>query len=238
MPVSIISTNFEPGNPGLLTHDEVIILFHEFGRMLEHTLSANNYISLTGNNNFEGNTIEMVGEFMSKWSWQYQVIKDISQNISTGDDLPRDMLDDLHSRYIFDSGMNILRQAEMSLLDLRLHLNAAEDKNKSPLDILNEIRQQYAVVPYITTDRLITRFSNIYNGNNAAGYYNFIFLDVMACDAYSAFSDSGFFNYTTGSKFLNTVVAQSGQKSTQDLFIDFRGKPPSIDPYLVQYGIK
>lgn len=238
VPVSIISTNFEPGNPGLLTHDEVITLFNEFGRMLEHTLSANNYISLTGSNKTESNTIEMVSEFMSKWSWQYQVIQDISRNISTGDDLPKDMLDDLHSRYIFDSGMSILRQVEMSLLDLRLHLNLPDDKNKSSLDILNEIRKQYSVVPYITTDRLITRFSNIYNNDNASGYYNFIFLDVMASDAYAAFSDSGFFNYATGSRFLNTIVAQSGQKSTEDLFTDFRGKPPSIVPYLMQYGIK
>lgn len=237
LPVSFIVTNFMPGLTGLLTHNDVVTLFHEFGHMLQHTLTLLDYPSISGVNGVAWDAIEVASQFMENWAWQLGVINDISKNISTGEDLPKRIYESLLAARNFDAGLKTIRQVEFALFDFRLYLNAKEDQTKSAMDILNEIRKQVAVVPALERDRFPNRFSHIFSGGYAAGYYGYKWAEVLACDAFAAFQENGLFNSKIGAKFMQTILERGGETGTLDLFIEFRGREPKIEPMLQQNGI-
>lgn len=237
LPIAFINTNFLPGNPGLLTHNDVITLFHEFGHMLQHTLTTTDYPSISGINGVAWDAVELASQFMENWAWQYLVIEDISKHTKTGQDMPKDLFNKLLDSKNYNAGLAMLRQVEFALFDFKLHMHAKEDQNKTALGILNEIQTQIAVMPVPKFDRFPNRFKHIFAGGYAAGYYGYKWAEVLASDAFAAFQENGLFNPALGDKFLTTFLQRGGEESTLDLFIQFRGREPSIDPLLRDYGI-
>jgi oligopeptidase A len=240
VPVAYITCNFTPpvgDNPALLTHDEVITLFHEFGHGLHHMLTLVDYPSVSGINGVPWDAVELPSQFMENWCWEREALDLIARHYQTGDLISDDIFAKMLAARNFQTGMHMVRQLELSLFDFRLHL---EYDSKSPLNIqslLDYVRQQIAVVPTPDYNRFQHSFSHIFAGGYAAGYYSYKWAEVLSADAFSKFEEDGIFNKNTGNEFLHSILEQGGVKEPMEMFINFRGRKPSIDALLKHSGI-
>ncbi|MEG1030945.1 MAG: M3 family metallopeptidase [Acinetobacter sp.] len=238
-PICYMVCNFTPpvGNqPALLTHDEVNTLFHEFGHGLHHMLTEVDNIAVAGTHGVAWDAVELPSQFMEFWTWDKDSLDLLSAHIDTQNALPTDLLQALLNARFFQSGMQTLRQIEFALFDLNIHqaspaLNATEIQNT-----LNEIRQKFAVVPTVASNRFQHSFSHIFAGGYAAGYYSYKWAEVLASDAFDRFEQEGIFNTETGAEFRKAVLAVGGKETALDAFVKFRGREPKIDALLRHQG--
>ncbi|HJF27748.1 MAG TPA: M3 family metallopeptidase [Acinetobacter lwoffii] len=238
-PICYMVGNFTPpvGNrPALLTHDEVITLFHEFGHGLHHMLTEVDNIAVAGTHGVAWDAVELPSQFMEFWAWDQESLDLLSAHIETQASLPAELLKSLLDARFFQSGMQTLRQLEFALFDLSIHrahpaLNAEQIQN-----CLNEIRQKYAVLPTTAYNRFQHSFSHIFAGGYAAGYYSYKWAEVLASDAFERFEHEGIFNTETGKQFRQNILAVGGKDQALDAFINFRGREPKIDALLRHQG--
>src|SRR5690554_1109035 len=240
-PVAFLTCNFTPpvgDTPALLTHDEVTTLFHEFGHGLHHMLTAIDVAAVSGINGVAWDAVELPSQFLENWCWQEEVIGMISCHYETAEPLPKKLLDKMLAAKNFQSGMQMMRQLEFSLFDFRLH---AEYNPEAPVPaavLLNEIRQQVAVITPPAYNRFENSFSHIFAGGYAAGYYSYKWAEVLSADAFSAFEEEGIFNPATGKRFLQEILQRGGSREPMHLFVSFRGREPSIDALLRHAGLQ
>jgi oligopeptidase A len=240
-PIAFLVANFTPSvnnKPPLLSHDEVVTLFHEFGHTLHHTLTKIDYPSVAGTNGVAWDAVELPSQFMENWCWEWEVVKELAKHYKTNESLPKDKFEKLLSIKNFQSAMQMVRQLEFSIFDFKLHLDKAEDQNKTVQQILNEVREQVAVVPIPDFNRFQNNFSHIFNGGYSAGYFSYKWAEVLSSDAFENFKENGTFNKDTGKRFLQAILEKGGSKEAMDLFIEFRGRKPTIDALLKHNGIE
>lgn len=239
-PVAYLTCNFTPaldGESALLTHDEVITLFHEFGHSLHHILTLIDYPAVSGINGVPWDAVELPSQFMENWCWQRQAIDLIAKHYQSGDLIDDELFSSMIAARNFQSGMQMLRQLELSLFDFQLHL---QDNEQFPADLqslLNQIRQRIAVIIPPAFNRFQNSFSHIFAGGYAAGYYSYKWAEVLSADIFSRFEQDGIFNQDTGQAFLNTILTQGGIKNPMAMFIDFMGREPSLDSLLRHSGL-
>jgi len=241
IPIAFLTCNFTPpltpDESALLTHDEVQTLFHEFGHCLHHVLTQVNYQAVAGINGVPWDAVEFPSQFFENWCWDKAGLALISKHVKTGEALPKAVYNNLIAAKNFQSGMHMLRQLEFSLFDFCLHLNYDPQKVLQVQATLDEVRQQIAVVPIPPFNRFQHSFSHIFAGGYAAGYYSYLWAEVLSCDAFAQFEEKGIFDSETGQTFLTTVLEQGGVKDPMELFISFRGREPTIDALLKQSGL-
>jgi len=240
IPVAYLTCNFTPpaGNdPALLTHDEVITLFHEFGHGLHHLLTRVDYLSVSGINGVEWDAVELPSQFMENWCWEQEALALISGHYQTGEPLPDDLFKKMLAAKNFQAGMTMVRQLEFSLFDFRIHQEYDPDKTGRIYEILNKVRTQVAVVKPPAFNRFAHGFSHIFAGGYAAGYYSYKWAEVLSSDAFSLFEEKGIFNREAGNAFLSNILEQGGSQPAMDLFVKFRGRKPTIDALLRHNGI-
>ena len=238
LPVAYLTCNFTPpvgDKPALLTHDEVVTLFHEFGHGLHHMLTKVDYSSVSGINGVAWDAVELPSQFMENWCWEEEGLALISGHHETGEPLPGEMLDKLLAAKNLQSAMMMVRQLEFSLFDFKLHKNYAE--GKAVQDVLNDVRQEVSVVIPPAFNRFQNSFSHIFAGGYAAGYYSYKWAEVLSADAFSRFEEEGIFNHATGESFLNEILEKGGSAEPMELFVNFRGREPEIDALLRHSGI-
>ena len=239
-PVAFLVCNFMPATgdrPPLLTHDEVVTLFHEFGHTLHHLLTRVDYPSVSGINGVAWDAVELPSQFMENFAWQADVLPTISGHYQSGEPLPADLLERLLASRNFQSGMQMVRQLEFALFDFRVH---AADHALSTAEIkqtLDQVRDQVAVVPYPEINRFANGFSHIFAGGYAAGYYSYKWAELLSADAFAAFEESGVLNPETGRRFLQAVLEVGGSVDAMDTFVAFRGRRPQPDALLRHAGI-
>jgi oligopeptidase A len=239
-PVAYLTCNFTPpvgDAPALLTHDEVITLFHEFGHGLHHMLTQVDYAAVSGISGVEWDAVELPSQFLENWCWEKESLALISSHYQTGEPLPESLFDKMIAAKNFQSGMLMMRQLEFSLFDFRMHQEYQADKGGRIYPILNEVRDQYAVVPIPEFNRFAHGFSHIFAGGYAAGYYSYKWAEVLSSDAFSLFEEKGIFDAETGRAFLENVLEKGGSQEAMKLFIAFRGREPKIDALLRHCGI-
>jgi oligopeptidase A len=239
-PVAFLTCNFsEPvgDKPALFTHDEVTTLFHEFGHGLHHMLTKIDYSGVSGINGVAWDAVELPSQFMENWCWEREALDLISGHYETGEKLPDDLYNKMIAARNFQSAMMMLRQLEFSLFDFRLHLEFDEKGGDQVEKILNEVREQVAVVKPPQFNRFAHSFGHIFAGGYAAGYYSYKWAEVLSADAFSKFEENGIFDRATGLEFLNNILEQGGSKEPMELFIAFRGREPEIDALLRHSGI-
>ncbi|MDC9581475.1 oligopeptidase A [Xenorhabdus sp. PR6a] len=239
-PVAYLTCNFnEPvgDQPALFTHNEVITLFHEFGHGLHHMLTQIDALDVAGINGVPWDAVECPSQFMENWCWEPEALAFISGHYQTGEPLPKEMLDNMLAAKNYQAAMKILRQLEFGLFDFRLHAEYDPTKGAQVLETLQAVKKQVSVVPTPDWGRFPHSFSHIFNGGYAAGYYSYLWADVLAADAYSRFSEEGIFNRTTGQSFLDNILTRGGSDDPMTLFIRFRGREPELDAMLESYGI-
>ncbi|WP_419534066.1 oligopeptidase A [Endozoicomonas sp.] len=239
LPVAYLTCNFTPpvgDKPALLTHDEVVTLFHEFGHGLHHMLTKVDYAAISGISGVAWDAVELPSQFMENWCWEKEGLAIISGHFETGEPLPEEMLDKLLAAKNFQSAMMMVRQLEFSLFDFKLHKEYRE--NIDVQSVLNEVRKQVAVVIPPSFNRFQNSFSHIFAGGYAAGYYSYKWAEVLSADAFSRFEEEGIFNRNTGESFLHEVLEKGGSAEPMELFVNFRGREPQIDALLRHSGIQ
>ena len=237
-PVANLVCNFTPavgGKPALLTHDEVTTLFHEFGHGLHHLLTRVEHAGASGINGVAWDAVELPSQFMENWCWEPDGLALISGHHETGEALPQAMLDKMLAAKNFQSGLMMVRQLEFSLFDFELH--ASHGDGRSVLDVLEGVRDEVSVLRPPAYNRFANGFAHIFAGGYAAGYYSYKWAEVLSADAFSKFEEEGVFNPDTGRAFREAVLARGGSQEPMVLFVDFRGREPSIDALLRHLGL-
>ena len=239
LPVAYLTCNFSSpvgDKPALLTHSEVVTLFHEFGHGLHHMMTKISCSSVSGINGVSWDAVELPSQFMENWCWEAEALQFISGHYETGESLPDDLLEKLLSAKTYQAGMQTVRQLEFALFDFRLHVEFDGSENQVQ-KILDEVRQEVTVIAAPETNRFQHGFSHIFGGGYAAGDYSYKWAEVLSADAFARFKEDGIFNRQTGEKFLATVLENGGSIDAMDLFVQFRGREPEIEALLKQDGI-
>ncbi|WP_448309176.1 oligopeptidase A [Pantoea sp. PGP6] len=240
-PVAYLTCNFNrpvQGKPALFTHDEVITLFHEFGHGLHHMLTRIEVPGVSGISGVPWDAVELPSQFMENWCWEPDALAFISGHYETGEPLPKALLDKMLAAKNYQAALFILRQLEFGLFDFRLHTEFDPAKGARILETLREVKSRVAVVPSPEWGRFPHAFSHIFAGGYAAGYYSYLWADVLAADAYSRFEEEGIFNRATGQSFLDNILTRGGSEEPMELFKRFRGREPQLDAMLEHYGIQ
>ncbi len=239
-PVAYLTCNFTPpigDNPALLTHDEVQTLFHEFGHGLHHMLTRIDYAGVAGISGVAWDAVELPSQFMENWCWEREALDLFARHYQTDERLPESLYERMTAARNFQSAMQMVRQLEFSLFDFRLHLEYDPARGARIYELLDEVRQQVAVMRPPSFNRFPHSFSHIFAGGYAAGYYSYKWAEVLSADAFSAFEEAGIFDRTTGQRFLQSILEQGGSREPMELFVEFRGREPTIDALLRHSGL-
>ncbi|HEY1282842.1 MAG TPA: M3 family metallopeptidase, partial [Steroidobacteraceae bacterium] len=235
LPVAYLVCNFLPpseGRPALLTHDDVVTLFHEFGHGLHHLLTRVDYPSLAGINGVAWDAVELPSQFLENYAWHPEVLRRLSKHVDTGASLPSEMQTQLIATRSFHAGLQMMRQLEFALFDFRMHAEYDPQKGGRIRDTLAEVRREVAVVPVPEWNRFANSFGHVFAGGYAAGYYSYKWAEVLAADAFAAFEETGVFNNATAQRFLDSILVRGGSRDPLDAFVEFRGRRPDVGPLL------
>ncbi len=239
-PVAYLVCNALPGSgdkPALLTHDDVVTLFHEFGHGLHHMLTRVDWPSVSGINGVAWDAVELPSQFLENYAWDPEVLRSISGHHATGAPLPEEKIAQLLRTYRFQAGLALLRQMEFSLFDFRLHAEYDPAQGGRIAEILADVRREVSVLQPPAFNRFPNNFGHIFAGGYAAGYYSYMWAEVLAADAFAAFKESGIFNADTAQRYVDSILSRGGSRDALDAFVEFRGRAPDIQPLLDRYGI-
>ncbi len=240
-PVAYLVCNFSRpvgDKPATFTHDEVTTLFHETGHGLHHLLTRVEELGVSGIHGVEWDAVELPSQFMENFCWEWDVLQGMSAHVDTGAVLPRELFDKMLAAKNFLAGMQTVRQIEFSLFDLLLHNDFDPVGDKSVLQLLEEVRNEVAVVFPPDWHRFPNSFSHIFAGGYAAGYYSYKWAEVLSADCYAAFEEAGNpFDPETGRRFLDEILSVGGSRPALENFKAFRGREPSPDALLRHSGM-
>jgi oligopeptidase A len=239
-PVAYLNCNFASpvgGKPALFTHDEVITLFHEFGHGLHHLLTEVEELGVSGISGVEWDAVELPSQFMENFCWEWEVLQGMTRHAESNEKLPRALYDKMIAAKNFQSGLQMLRQIEFSLFDLRLHSAYDAHGKQTVQQLLDTVRKEVAVIIPPAFNRFQNSFSHIFAGGYAAGYYSYKWAEVLSADAYSLFEENGVLDAATGSHFRSEILAVGGSRDAMDSFRAFRGREPKIDALLRHNGL-
>jgi len=241
-PVAHLVCNFAEGvggKPPLLTHDDVITLFHECGHGLHHLLTQINERDVSGISGVEWDAVELPSQFMENFCWEWGVLRHMTAHVDTGEPLPRALFDKMLAAKNFQSGMQTLRQIEFSLFDMQLHTDAAAAQDV--MQVLRQVRDEVAVLPSPAWARSPHTFSHIFAGGYAAGYYSYKWAEVLSADAYAAFEETANADGTpstdTGRRYRQAILEAGGSRAAMESFKAFRGREPNLDALLRHQGM-
>ena len=223
------------GKPALLTHDDVITLFHEFGHGLQHMLTQVNDIGVAGISGVEWDAVELPSQFMENFCWEWEVLKRLSAHVDTGEPLPRALYDKMLAAKNYQSGLQTVRQIEFALFDMRIHAEPGSDTRVQ--QVLDDVRREVAVVTPPAFNRFQHAFSHIFGGGYAAGYYSYKWAEVLSADAWSAFEEAGVLDPQTGQRYRREILESGGSRTALESFTAFRGREPRIDALLRHQGM-
>lgn len=250
-PVAHLVCNFADGvevdgvkKPPLLTHDDVITLFHEFGHGLHHMLTQVNERDVSGISGVEWDAVELPSQFMENFCWEWDVLKHMTAHVDTGEPLPRALFDKMLAAKNYQSGLQTLRQVEFSLFDMLLHSQPEPvTSGEAILALQQQVRDEVAVLQPPAYSRTPHTFSHIFAGGYSAGYYSYKWAEVLSADAYAAFEEAAQANghstldVATGRRYRQAILEAGGSRPAMDSFKAFRGREPSIDALLRHQGM-
>ena len=240
LPIAYLVCNFAPPvgeRPSLLTHHDVLTVFHEFGHGLHHMLTRVNYPSVAGINGVPWDAVELPSQFMENFAWRSEVLPLISSHVDTGEALPLATLERLQATRSFQAGMQTVRQLEFGLFDFRLHAEYSPEQGPRIAETLAEVRAEVSVVPAPAFNRFPNSFQHVFSGGYAAGYYSYKWAEVLSADAFGAFEEHGIYDVSTARRFLQAILERGGSRDAMEAFVEFRGRRPELEPLLRQLGL-
>jgi oligopeptidase A len=243
LPVAILACNFARGvggRPALLSHEDVLTLLHEFGHCLHHLLTRAEELGVSGLAGVEWDAVEFPSQFMENFGWEWEVLRELGAHVESGEPLPRALFERLRAAKNFQAGLAMLRQVEYALYDMRLHAEydpAADAGGAGVLRLLEEVREEVAVLRPPAWNRFPASFSHIFAGGYAAGYYGYKWAEVLSADAWSVFEERGALDREAGARFRDEILAVGGSRPAAESFRAFRGRDPDPEALLRQSGL-
>ncbi len=241
-PVAHLVCNFAEGvngQPALLTHDDVITLFHEFGHGLHHMLTQVSERDVSGISGVEWDAVELPSQFMENFCWEWSVLRHMTAHVETQEPLPRALFDKMLAAKNFQSGLQTLRQIEFALFDMLVH--SEHDPAQDFMPLLHQVREEVSVLRPPAFNRMVHTFSHIFAGGYAAGYYSYKWAEVLSADAYAAFEETAAADGTpsveTGRRYRQAILEAGGSRPALESFKAFRGREPSLDALLRHQGM-
>lgn len=216
----------------------MLTLFHEFGHCLHHVLTQVDYLNASGINGVEWDAVELPSQFFENWCWEHSAIQLLTQHVDSREKLPDELFSKLLAAKNFQSAMAMMRQLEFALFDFRIHQEFKSGGSGLVAKILNEVRKETTVVPVAAYNRFQHSFTHIFSGGYAAGYYSYKWAEVLSSDAFSRFEEEGIFNSSTGRDFLHSILEVGGSKKAAEAYLQFRGRPATVDALLRHNGIE
>lgn len=238
LPVAYLICNFnkpKSGNPTLLYHSEVVTLFHEFGHTLHHLLTKIDIMPVAGIQGVPWDAVEVPSQLLENWCWQPETMPYISEHYLNKKPLPNESLTTLIKARNFQAGLKLMRQLEFALFDYELHQK--QEKTINVQLILNNTRLKTSLYTIPDYNRFPNTFNHIFSGGYAAGYYSYLWAEVIACDLFSIFKEKGILNNQVGSQFIDTYLGQGGSQCPNELFKKFSGRDFSIEPFFQHHGL-
>lgn len=239
-PVAFLNCNFPPplkDRPSLLSHDDVVTLFHELGHCLHHLLTQVDYPSVGGINGVAWDAVELPSQFHENFAWTRVGLDLVSSHYESGAKLPEELYQKMLGARHFHSALFLLRQLEFALFDFRLHMAPGPAAADFVQRTLEATRREVAVIQPPAWNRFAHGFTHIFSGGYAAGYYSYLWAEVLAADAYGAFEEAGVFDRATGKRFMQSILEQGGSRKAMELFVEFRGREPTLDAFLRLNGL-
>ncbi len=245
LPVAFLTCNFAPpteGKPALLTHDDVLTLFHEFGHGLHHLLTAISLPSVGGIDGVEWDAVELPSQFMENFGWNRQALDLFARHYETGERLPDELFERMLAARHFHAGLFLVRQLEFALFDFLLHLEYDPARGARTLAVLEEVRKQVAVLHPPAWQRFPHAFSHVFAGGYAAGYYSYLWAELLSADAFGAFEEHAGENghvidRASGERFRREILAVGASRPALESFIAFRGRKPQPEALLRSHGL-
>ena len=245
-PIVYLTCNFTPpqdGRPALLTHDDVITLFHESGHALHALLSQIDEPAASPFASVEWDAIELPSQFMENFCWEWSVVQQLSSHVDTGEPLPRELYERMLAARNYQSGMQLLRQIEFSLFDMCIHTQAQGLSIQDVMAVLQDTRKDVAVLFPPEWHRFPHNFSHLFAGGYGAGYYSYKWAEVLSSDAFALFEEQAqhgngnILDPVAGARFRDEILAVGGSRPAVESFEAFRGRPASIDALLRHSGM-
>ena len=240
LPVAFLTCNFAPPTattPSLLTHDDVLTLFHEFGHGLHHLLTEVGLPGVAGINGVEWDAVELPSQLMENFGWQRIALDLFARHWQTGGKLPDELFARMLAARHFHAGLFLVRQLEFALFDFRLHREFDPARGARALQILGEVRDEVAVLHPPAWQRFPHAFTHIFAGGYGAGYYSYLWAEVLSADAFERFEEAGVFDRATGEAYRKAILGVGGSRPALESFVEFRGREPRPDALLRSYGL-
>lgn len=247
LPIAYLTCNFsspQHDRPALLTHDDVITLFHESGHALHHLLSKVDHPDVAAFSAVEWDAIELPSQFMENFCWDWSVVQRMSAHVDTGAPLPKELFERMLAAKNFLSGMQMVRQIEFALFDILIHSTDRALSISEVLATLDEVRQEVAVIIPPSWHRFPHQFSHLFAGGYAAGYYSYKWAEVLSADAFAAFEEAAQQKNSNsslipevGQRFLDEILAFGGTRPSAESFKAFRGREATPDALLRHSGL-
>ena len=239
-PIVTIVTNSTPptaDKPSLLTSDEASTLFHEFGHALHQLLSNSTYPGVSGTS-VPRDFVELPSQIMEHWALEPEVLKVYAKHWQTGEVIPAAIVDKIDKAGKFNTGFITIEYLAAALLDMEYH-SLTEPVDLDIRSFEKTIMDKYGLIPEIKPRYRSTYFNHIWAGGYSAGYYSYIWCEILDADAFQAFKETGdIFNKEVAARFEKEILSKGGTRDPHDMYIAFRGKEPSIDALLVNRGLK
>ena len=221
--------------PSLLTIDEVETLFHEFGHALHGLLTKCNYKGISGTNVVR-DFVELPSQINEHWATEPEVLKMYAKHYQTGETIPDSLIEKILNQKTFNQGFMTTELLAAAILDMNLH-NLTDTKNLDVLAYEKEAMNQLNLIPEIAPRYRTTYFNHIIGGY-AAGYYSYLWANVLDNDAFEAFKEHGIFDKKTADLFRYNVLEKGNSEDPMTLYKNFRGAEPQLEPMLKNRGMK
>lgn len=238
-PVVTIVCNFSqpaPGQPALLSADEANTLFHEFGHALHSLFRDVHYYGTAG---VPRDFVELPSQVMEHWVFEPEVLKMYATHYQTGEAMPVELVEKLDRSGKYGQGFATAEYLAASLLDMDYHVLKEVDPGLQLIDFENKVLGDRGLLPQIPSRYRTTYFNHTMGGGYTAGYYSYIWSEVLDCDAYQAFVETGnIFDQATAGKFRDYVLTPGGIDDAMVMYVNFRGKEPNTEPLLKNRGLK
>jgi len=241
LPVAFLTCNFArptTTTPSLLTHDDVLTLFHEFGHGLHHLLTEVDLPGVAGINGVEWDAVELPSQFMENFGWQREALDLFARHWQTGEPLPDELFARMQAARHYHAGLFLVRQLEFGLFDFRIHREYDPARGARALEILDEVRDEVSVLKPPAWQRFPHAFTHIFAGGYGAGYYSYLWAEVLSADAFARFEEAGVFDRATGEAYRKAILSVGSSRPALESFIEFRGREPQPDALLRSYGLE